>query len=419
VTVRLRAVATLVASGFVLAACGSDTDPVPEAVAPTTSVVGEPAATSAPSTSRVPAAPVTVPQASESPREEDVPSGLDLALGDDVADLPAPLIPLSAIRSGGPPPDGIPSIDAPAFVTVPEVDFLSDDEAVMAVEIDGEARAYPLQILMWHEIVNDTIAGVPVAVTYCPLCNSALAYDRRVADRVVTFGTSGLLWNSALIMYDRQTESLWSHFTGQAVVGHLTGTELQTFPVATVSWRTWREAHPDGLVLSLQTGFQRDYGANPYPGYDDFDGRPFLFQGEIDGRFTAMTRMVGIERDGAAVGVPLTVLSEQRVVATELGGEPLVVFWEPGTASALDALSLRDGDDIGATGVFVPFADGAPLTFTPGPDGFVDDRTGSVWNLLGRAVSGPLAGTSLERVAHVDTFWFAWAAFQPDTALVQ
>ena len=346
-------------------------------------------------------------------------SGLSIFRGDEIAGAPEPLVALDEIRSGGPPPDGIPSIDDPTFLRPAAVDFLGETEPVLAFEIDGDARAYPVQILMWHEIVNDTVGGVPVAVTYCPLCNSAVAYDRRIGDRVLEFGTSGLLWNSALVMYDRQTETLWSHFTGQGIVGELTGTEIDTLPVATVPWGLWRDAHPDGLVLSQDTGFDRSYGRNPYPGYDDVNSQPFLFEGEVDGRYTAMTRIVGVQVGDDALGVPLFTLREQRVVAAEVGGTDVVVFWAPGTASALDSSNVAGGDDVGATGVFIPVVDGQTLTFEPVDDGFADDQTGTTWNLLGQAVEGPLAGSTLEAITHLDTFWFAWSAFRPDSAIVE
>ena len=361
---------------------------------------------------------VTVTQVAPSPHNVTL-SGLEIASGGSADGAPTPLVDLVEIRSGGPPPDGIPSIDEPAFVPAADVDFLADNEPILAVDIDGDVRAYPVQILMWHEIVNDTVGDIPVAVTYCPLCNSAVAYDRRIDDRIMVFGTSGLLWNSALVMYDRQTETLWSHFTGQGIVGELTGVELGTFAVATVPWQLWRDANPDGLVLSRDPGFDRDYGRNPYPGYDDVNSEPFLFEGEVDGRYTAMTRIVGIERDGEALGLPLVTLQDQRVVAATLAGTDLVVFWAPGTASALDAGDVAGGDDIGATGVFIPEADEQSLSFTADDDRFVDDQTGSVWNLLGRAVDGPLAGSQLEAVPHVDTFWFAWSAFRPDSAVAE
>ncbi len=346
-------------------------------------------------------------------------SGLAIYRGEQVDGAPEPLVDLAEIRSGGPPPDGIPSIDDPKFLDPAEVDFLEETEPVLAVDIDGDVRVYPVQILMWHEIVNDTVGGIPVAVTYCPLCNSAVAYDRRVDGRVLEFGTSGLLWNSALVMYDRQTETLWSHFTGEGIVGELTGTEIDTFPVATVPWGVWRDANPDGLVLSRDTGFDRAYGRNPYPGYDDVTSEPFLFEGEVDGRYTAMTRIVGVEIGDDALGVPLVTLQDERVVIAQVAGTDLVMFWAPGTASALDAADVAGGDDIGATGVFVPVVDGEPLTFAAMDDGFVDAETGSTWNLLGQATDGPLEGSSLEAVEHVDTFWFAWSAFRPDSAILE
>jgi hypothetical protein len=219
-------------------------------------------------------------------------------------------------------------------------------------------------------------------------------------------------------MYDRQTETLWSHFTGQAIVGELTGIELERYPVATVPWGAWRDAHPEGLVLSLDTGFDRDYGRNPYPGYDDVTSDPFLFEGEVDGRYTAMTRLVGIEAGGAALSVPLVHLREVRVVNGSLGAEPVAVFWQPGAASALDARDVADGADIGATGAFTPVVDGEVLAFEFDGADIVDSSTGSTWDIFGQATSGPLTGTRLVAVPHVDTFWFAWSTFRPDTEII-
>ncbi len=347
-------------------------------------------------------------------------SGLEIYRAREVpAGVPAPTVEFDEIRSGGPPPDGIPPIDDPMFLRVADIDFLADNEPVLILEIDGDARAYPVQIMTWHEIVNDTVGGVPVTVSYCPLCNSAVAYDRRVGDRVLDFGTSGLLYNSALVMYDRQTETLWSHFTGEGIIGEWTGDDLDVFPLATVSWATFRDANPDGVVLSRDTGFDRDYGRNPYPGYDDVDGVPFLFQGEVDGRYTALTRIVGVEADEEAVGIPLQDLRDARVITGEIAGKPLVALWAAGTSSALESASIADGVDVGATGVFVPVADEIELTFSATTDdSFTDDQTGSTWNILGEATVGDLAGTRLEPYAHVDTFWFAWSTFRPDTEIV-
>ena len=199
----------------------------------------------------------------------------------------------------------------------------------------------------------------------------------------------------------------------------LTGNRLESLPLSTVAWSTWREANPDGLVLSRDTGHARDYGRNPYPGYDAVDGVPFLFEGEVDGRYTAMTRMVGVERNGAALAVPLIELQESRVATGNVGGDDVVTWWTPGTSSALDSSDISEGRDVGATGVFLPDVDGRSLTFSAvDDDTFLDGETGSTWNVLGRAIDGELAGAQLTAIPHVDTFWFAWSTFRPDTAIL-
>lgn len=352
----------------------------------------------------------------ESGDRRDVPSALDDREDDR---FPDPLIDPDEIRSGGPPPDGIPPIDDPKFVRQCSVDWLTASEPVLDLQIGDDARAYPLRIMTWHEIVNDTIDGVPVTISYCPLCNSAIAYDRRVDGDVLDFGTSGQLLRSSLVMYDRQTESLWSHFTATAVVGSLTGTALETFPVQTISFDDFRGAHPDGLVLSQDTGHSRDYGRNPYSGYDDPSASPFLFDGDADDTLPPMTRVIGVERRGQAVALLLDRLLDQRVTTFEIGGETLVAWVKPGTASALDASSIPDGRDVGASGVFVPEVDARALTFRADGETFRDDETGSTWNVLGHAVAGPLEGRRLEAVTHLDTFWFAWSAFQPETEVAR
>lgn len=346
--------------------------------------------------------------------DEDVPSGIE-TFGDPLAELPAPTTDLSKLRSGGPPPDGIPSIDAPVFQTAESVDHLASTAPVLALEIDGDARAYPLDIMVWHEIVNDTVGGVPVAVQYCPLCNSATVIDRRVEDRVLEFGVSGLLFNSSLVMFDRQTETLWSHFAGRPLYGHLGDAELVDYPATIVGFDDWREAHPDGLVLSRRTGADRNYGVNPYPGYDDVDADPFLFEGDVDGRYTAMTRVVGVAVDGGAVAFPLLELRTAGTLTGELDGEPVVAFWVPGSASALDAGSVSDGVDVGATGVFNPVVDDQVLTFAADNGVITDVETRSTWNIFGKAIDGELLGRQLEQRIHIDTFWFAWIAFHPDS----
>ncbi len=335
--------------------------------------------------------------------------------------FPPPIVQPALIRSGGVPPDGIPPIDNPNFVSVADADFVADEEAVVLVEVDGDARAYPIQILIWHEIVNDEFGDVPVSITYCPLCNSALAFDRRFGDRVLDFGTSGELYQSALVMYDRQTDSLWAHFTGQGLVGHYAGAQLDFIPAQTISFAQFREAHPEGQVLNQDTGASRPYGQNPYPGYDFEGSDPIgsFFNGEIDRTELAKARIVGINDDEGSVAVRLADLAEQPVIPVTEDGRNLVVFHLPGLASALESGSVDGGRDVGQTGVFVATApDGSELTFTSDGESFTDDQTGSTWNVLGQALEGELAGERLAPVNHLDTFWFAWATYRPDTVIV-
>lgn len=332
------------------------------------------------------------------------------------------------LLSGGPPRDGIPSIDNPRFVN-PEAaaTWLADNEPVMVLEIDGDGRAYPLQIITWHEIVNDTVGGVPVVVTFCPLCNSALAFDRRFDGEVYEFGVSGLLRNSDLVMYDRTTESLWQQLTGEAIVGDLAGEQLTFLPSRLVSFDDFRAAYPDGQVLSRDTGFERPYGRNPYAGYDTYNntlsaGGDFaLFRQELDERLEAAERVVTVSlpEEGLDVAYPLTILAEQGVINDTQGSQDLVIFYVPGTASALDAEVIAESRDVGATGVYDPHLNGRKLTFRQDGGQIVDVETGSTWNIFGQATAGPLAGEQLEPLVHGDHFWFSWAAFKPETIIYQ
>ena len=348
----------------------------------------------------------------QSTPREDVPSALRDPFG---AGHPEPLVDLDEIQ-GIVPPDAIPALEDPAFEPAAGVAWLAPVEPVLALEINGDARAYPLRIMTWHELVNGTVGGVPVTVSYCPLCNSAVAYDRRVGERILDFGTSGALLNSSLVMYDRQTESLWSHYTGEAVVGHLTGAQLDLIPVQTVSFERFLSSHPDGQVLGLDTGHSRRYGQNPYEYYDS-NNRPFLFRGPLDDRLKPITRVLAL-RDGTdGAVIPYDVLEERRVVPFTFAGMELVALFEPGTASALDRALIEEGRDVGATGVFVRLVGGQTLELSADAGGgFVDAASGVVYDILGRPSGG--SGAALEPVEHLDTFWFAAAAFYPDAEII-
>lgn len=330
-------------------------------------------------------------------------------------------VPYSEILSGGPPKDGIPAVDAPKFVSVEEADeWIGPQEPVALFQIGDEARAYPLQILTWHEIVNDKVGDVPVTVTFCPLCNTVVAFDRRLDDQVLDFGTTGRLRFSNLIMYDRQTESWWQQATGDVIAGELVGRQLKLLPAQLISWEDFKTTYPNGQVLSRDTGFNRNYGQNPYAGYDNINSSPFLYRGpETPGELPPMARVITVEVGDEAVAYPYDVLQEMPAVNDTVGGEPIVVFWAPGTNSALDASAIASGRDVGTANTFSRELEGQTLTFRAEGDKLTDEQTGSEWNILGQAISGELSGSQLEPVVNVNHFWFSWAAFRPETRIYQ
>lgn len=320
------------------------------------------------------------------------------------------------IRSGGPPKDGIPPIDRPKFETVDAAGkWLKPREPVVYFERNGDARAYPMQILIWHEIVNDTVGGVPASVTFCPLCNTSITFDRRLKGRLYDFGTTGKLYKSALVMYDRQTESWWWQVSGEAIVGDLTGERLTVLPSQIISFDAFRTAHPNGRVLSRDTGHSRVYGRNPYVGYDDINSSPFLYMGGRDPRLKPMERVVTVSVGREDAAYPFSVLEKVHVVHDVVGGTPIVVFFQKGTASALDQSDIATSRDIGAAAVFSPRVEGRRLTFKMTDGRFFDDQTKSAWTILGTATAGRLAGKRLVPMVHGNHFWFSWASYRPQT----
>ncbi|MGE3811171.1 MAG: DUF3179 domain-containing protein [Candidatus Nanopelagicales bacterium] len=330
-------------------------------------------------------------------------------------------VPLSEFQDGGPPRDGIPPIDEPRVGDLAAGDrFLSGREPVILVEAGGRARAYPEQILIWHEIANDDLGGRPIAVTYCPLCNSAVAMDRRVGGRTLTFGTTGKLRNSDLVMWDRQTESWWQQLTGTALVGRLTGARLRLIDAQVVSWSQFKAAHPDGTVLLRPEGVDRPYGSNPYVGYDqDAAQRPFLYDGEVDRRLKPLERVVAVSSGDDTVVIPFSALAKQPVRAATVGGRVLVVLHARGVTSALDEERIAGSRDVGAVGVFDPRIDGRTLRFARTGDGEFRDQDGTTWDVTGRATEGPLRGRRLRPVRHDVQFWFALAAFLPHARVLR
>lgn len=326
-------------------------------------------------------------------------------------------IPYAEIISGGVPRDGIPPIYNPKFETVAEADYwLTDKEPIVALELAGERRAYPLRILIWHEVVNDNVGDIPVVATYCPLRNTAVVFDRRLEGKILTFGVSGLLRHSDLIMWDSKTESLWQQGTGEGIVGEHTGKLLDFFPASIISWQDFKAAFADAKILSRDTGFRRSYGINPYSGYDG-SSRPFLFAGNPDPRLPALERVIGIGKGDAAIAYPFSMLAKDGVINDIADSQRLVIFYQPGTLSALDRPQISESQEVGSAAVFSSRVDSRELHFEIREGKITDRETGSQWNILGQAVKGPLAGKSLNPVVHGTHFWFAWAAFNPRTRI--
>ena len=318
--------------------------------------------------------------------------------------------------------DRIIPVDAPTFITVAEApDYMEAREPVVALIIDGDARAYPLAMLMWHEIVNDTVGGVPVTVTFCPLCNTGITFSRVVDGEELTFGTSGMLRNSDLVMWDRQTQSFWQQITGEALAGDYAAnrTVLDQLPSSIISWETFAESYPDGQLLERVTNEYgspvRPYDSPPYAGYDNVDQQPFLFSGSIDDRLVATSRVLTI--DGSTpVAYPFSFLKESPVLNDSIDELDIVAFFDNGTFSAFNDVS-DSHQTSGSVAVFSRNVGGQTLNFEVSDNAIRDANTGSTWNLAGVATDGELAGTQLEPVVHANHFWFAWAVFKPLTEI--
>lgn len=421
----MRLLILLVVLGLVATACGSATDTSPESAPDAEGA--EPARLVSPTESADPfdlsggasSSDADVRAITGDARDQ---LGLDAASisgrwNTDWSRATVPLGEFAAGLRGSDPRDGIPPIDTPKFEDVTgAAQWLGANEPGALVSVGDEVRFYPLSILTRHEIVNDRFGDVPVAITFCPLCNTALAFDRRVDGQVLRFGVSGLLRKSDLVMWDDVTESLWQQISGEAVVGALAGTVLHVVSTSIVSFADFAETHPDGLSLSRDTGFGVNYGANPYEGYSSQNG-PFssFFRDELDPRFPALERVVAVTIDDDIVAYPFSVMAEQGAVNDVVGGQPIVVFWGGTTTDALDRSSIADSQQIGSGIAYDPSVDGEPLTFVAnGDDTYSDAQTGSTWNLLGRATAGELEGTQLATANHRNEFWFAFAGFFPE-----
>ncbi|MBF0380760.1 MAG: DUF3179 domain-containing protein [Magnetococcales bacterium] len=328
-------------------------------------------------------------------------------------------ISLDEIISGGPPKDGIPAIEDPQFITNNKAaNWLDPREPVIAVELHGQARAYPLQILMFHEIVNDKIDDTAIAVTFCPLCNAAIVFKSEIDGKTTTFGTTGMLRNSDLVMYDRLTMSWWQQFSGKGIVGKHAGKKLERINSTIISFKEFQQLFPNGMTLSKKTGYSRNYGHNPYRGYDRIGNNPFLLKDPVDDRLPAMERVLGVIVNGISRVYPFSILSNLKLINDEVAGESIVIISNPGTLSTLDATVIANSKTTLAATAFSRKISGQTLTFYFAGDDIFDHETKSQWNFLGRAVEGSLKGTQLDNLEETGVhFAFAWLAFRPNSTV--
>jgi len=408
--------AAIVAAAFVGFACGeSDSQGLAAMTAPASSAgTADHAATATPSLAGTP---FLSPMQDHS---EDGPFGRALSHGLPGIDLTNRRVSLAEIVAGGVgADDGIPSLREPKFETVAEsTDWMVPFEPVITLVVNNEPRIYPIQILIWHEVVNDELGGEPVLVTFCPLCYTAIAFDRRVDGEVREFGVSGFLRESDLLLFDDQTITLWQQLTGEGIVGTDAGKRLRFLPAQIVSFLDAHQQYPDALVLSRDTGFSRAYGRNPYGGYDDINTSPIFGTSFDDHRLPAVARILAVEYGGEAVAFPFDALSERVVIDATVGGASIVAFWQPGTLSALNRGSIASSQDVGAAGAFIAELEGVPIAFESRDGAIYDTETDSRWNVLGAAVEGPLEGERLEPVVSGSHFWFIWSIFLPDTRVI-
>ena len=312
------------------------------------------------------------------------------------------IVPLDKIKSGGPPKDGIPSIDNPKFAPVSESQFVPDTTFVIGLDINGEKRAYPLFIMVWHEIVNDSIGGVPVAVTYCPLCFTNQVFERVIDGKEVEFGTSGKLYNSNLVMYDRLTDSYWSQALGVAITGELTGYELKRIPFDVISWADWKTLHPDTLVLTTETGHIRSYGVDPYGDY--YTDPRILFPVEHeDDRMHPKELILGFHESDVYKAYKQDDVESAIVINDIFNNKPMML------------VSLFSGD----SRAFDRTVNDKVLTFDFVDNVIIDLESKSKWNYDGVATSGSMEGIQLVRLPFNPGFWFQWVAFHPDTEVYE
>jgi hypothetical protein len=285
------------------------------------------------------------------------------ALGIHGFDLEGVLVPEKEILSGGPPKDGIPAIDKPIFIAASKAKSIRDDERILGITRNGVSKAYPIRIMNWHEIVNDSFKGEAITVTYCPLCGSGMAFKAQVTGKPLQFGVSGLLYNSDVLLFDRETESLWSQILSKAISGPMKGKVLTDIPIDHTSWADWRKQHPDTLLLSDETGFKRDYENNPYADYDKYDEITFPVRFRAQG-YHPKERVFGLKINNTAKAYPFVELAKgSSVIKDKIDGKEITIRFDK------------------------------------------EHKAARAFDVEGKQIAG------------VTLFWFAWYTFNPQTAV--
>jgi len=325
------------------------------------------------------------------------------------------------------PRKAFPAIDYPAFIGKEEgLSSFFKHEPVISVAINGEAKAYPLNMLTIHEISNDSLGGIPILPTFCPLCNSSLVFDRRLShngkDYLLDFEVSGMLRNSDMVMADKQTETWWQQLVGMGLAGELAGAELVVIPSMVISVEDFFERYPDGLILSPKTGTDSEarYGTNPYENYDSEDNKPyerFFDPNNINSRLPPMERIIDLKGSDGHKIYPFTIIAKEEVINDTYDGRNIVIFYKGGTVSVLDKKEISESKEIGSATVFLSDLDGKTLTFRKQNNEFVDNETNSVWDITGRCIKGKLKDKELMTERHSNHFAFAWLNFYPESEI--
>ncbi|NOR87094.1 MAG: DUF3179 domain-containing protein [Bacteroidales bacterium] len=316
-------------------------------------------------------------------------------------------------------------LNAPRYINTEQAkDSLFGGQPVIAIELNGYPLAFPINMLSYHEIVNDSIAGIPFTVAYCPLCNTAYIFDSRInhnnKEYTLKFGTSGMLRMSNLVMWDEQTETWWQHIDGEGLVGEMAGEKLKILPAKIISLNNYMEFYPQGKVMFPieDTTYKTHYEINNYVHYDSIGSeKPFLFFNQVDPRLPAMEYIISIESDQIIKSFPLSTLQTEKVINNQVGSKDIVLFYHADMISNLDTKDISKGKQIGSGTVYSTIIENEKLHFEAINGRFKDTKTNSVWNFAGECVEGPYKGKKLTPIAYGLDFAFAWLAFHPESII--